>query len=42
MWAQFIKSGTIVDNEAGFTAQEFKNGHCVISIDYWEYLYMVN
>ena len=41
MWAQFIKTGVIKDDEAGFVASEFKNGHCVISIDHWEYLYMV-
>ena len=41
MWAEFIKTGSMVNDEAGFVADEFKNGHCVISIDYYEYFYMV-
>jgi len=40
MWAQFIKTGEIQDEEAGFVARDYKYGQCMISIDYYEYLYM--
>ena len=40
MWAQFVKTGAITDDEAGFDAQDYSESQCVISIDYYEYLYM--
>ena len=40
-WAQFVKTGEIVDNESSFVADEFKNGHCVITMEYFEYFRMV-
>ena len=41
MWAQFIKESRISDPEPDFEALEYKNGHCLISLDYYEWYKMV-
>ena len=41
MWAQFIKESRISDPEPDFEALEYKNGHCLISLDYFEWYKMV-
>ena len=40
MWAQFVKTGNI-KTDADFVATEFKQGHCLIGIEYNQDLYMV-
>ena len=42
MWAQFIKESRISDPEPNFEALEYKNGHCLISLDYFEWYKMVS
>lgn len=42
MWAQFIKESRISDPEPNFEALEYKNGRCLISLDYFEWYKMVS